>query len=132
MASIFDMDPDGLPKREKEKEDKPKRSKHREGMTPSETAAGKTRLASMVEKAFDALEEAVLHADHGNSIKAAQILLDRAGFGPRSTVDVNATHSDLTTLSREELAERAVKLSQKLRGTLPPAPIPIIGTGTVQ
>jgi len=132
MASIFDMDPDGLPKREKE-EEKPRRSKHREKMTPSETASAKTRLAQMVEKAFDALEEAVQHADHGNSIKAAQILLDRAGFGPRSTVDVNATHTDLTTLSREELAERAAKITAKLRGTPTVTPTVITpGPGTVQ
>lgn len=113
MASIFDFD--GLPPRPKDDPDPPKRSKHREALTPGEVSSGKRRMGHMVEKAFNALEEAILHADHPTSIKAAQILLDRAGFGPKSTVDVNTTTLDLSSLSREELAERASRISAQLR-----------------
>lgn len=117
MASIFDFDqnPSDSGSLSKEPESKKKRSKHREKLTPSELAAGRVRLADMVEKAFASLEEALEEADHGNMIKAAQIILDRAGFGPKSTVDVNTTNVDLSALSREELANRALQLAGMLK-----------------
>lgn len=135
MKSIFDDDPldplnplDPLtpdtPASTPDPAPKPKRSKHREGLTPSEVSAGKSRMGVMVQKAFDALEEAIVQADHSTAIKAAQILLDRAGFGPKSTVDVNATHRNLSELTREELAERAAQLSAQLRTTPTAAPSP--------
>lgn len=115
MPSIFDLDPEDLPPRMKE-EDRPfKRSKHRESLTSSDVAQGKRRLADMVEAAFNCLEAAVKEADFPTAIKSAQIILDRAGFGPRSTMDINTTTLDLSALSREELAERAQKISNLLR-----------------
>jgi len=69
----------------------------------------------MVERAFEALEEAMDSADHQTAVKAAQIILDRTGFGPKSTVDVNTTHLDLTEMTREQLAERASQLAKRLR-----------------
>ena len=136
MASIFDFDPDAADKLKEEtpeKETKVKRSKHREALSGPEMMAGKTKLASMVDRAFAALDEAILHADHGNAIKAATIILDRAGYGPKSTVDVNSTHVDLSSLSREELAVRATQLAAKLRGDIPP-PSPVVSpeSGTIQ
>lgn len=76
---------------------------------------GKRRLADMVDRAFQTLEDATVHADFPTAIKAAQIILDRAGFGPKSTVDVNTTTIDLSALSREELAARASKIVDMLR-----------------
>jgi hypothetical protein len=119
--SIFDDLPD-TPLKEERQEKSIKRSKHREALTPGEAVEGKRRLYSMVEKAFDALEEAIQTADHATAIKAAQILLDRAGFGPKSTVDLNSTHMDLSNLTKEELADRASRISAQLRakaGLLP-------------
>jgi len=115
MASIFDLDPDDLPPRSQKEEITLKRSKHRESITPSDYSKGKRTLMSMVESAFDCLEDAVKSADFPTAIKAAQIILDRSGFGPKSTVDVNTTSLDLSTLSREELAERASRISHQLR-----------------
>lgn len=130
MSSIFDDDDDRARTKPAPEPEKIKRSKKREALTPSEVAAGKVKLATMVDRAFETLEEAMRSADHGNAIKAAQILLDRAGFGPKTTVDVNATHTDLTQMTKEQLAERAAQLSQKLRGMTPTPIVP--GTGTVQ
>jgi len=114
MASVFDLDPNNLPPRPKE--DLPmKRSKHREHLSNSDYAAGKRTLMSMVESAFDCLENAVQHADYPTAIKAAQIILDRSGFGPKSTVDVNTTTLDLSALSRDELAERALRIASVIR-----------------
>lgn len=114
MASIFDDDfGDGLPK---DTEQKPrKRGKHRESLTSTEIRQGHAKLLDMVESAFETLEAATREADFPTAIKAAQIILDRAGFGPKSTVDVNTTSLDLSQLSREELAIRAEQLAAKLK-----------------
>lgn len=110
MASIFDKDPNDLPPRESETRNK----KRREPLTAYEHTQGKKRLYDMVQIAFDALEEAARTADHSTAVKAATAILDRAGFGPKSTVDVNTT-IDLSNLSRAELAERARLVSERLR-----------------
>lgn len=111
--SIFDNGPAAPP----EKAIKIKRSKKREveALSPLDLAQGKRRLADMVEMAFNTLEEAATHADHNTAIKAAQIILDRAGFGPKSSLDVTNLNFDLSALSREELADRASQLAKKLR-----------------
>ena len=44
-----------------------------------------------------------------------QIVLDRSGFGPKSTMDVNTTTIDLSELTREQLAERAASIASILR-----------------
>jgi hypothetical protein len=100
LASIFDEDPD-------EPKVALKRDKKREPLTAFEVTKGRRRLYDMVEQAFDTLLEAAQRADYGNAVKAAIAILDRAGFGPKSTVDVNTTHFDLSNLTTEQLAERA-------------------------
>ncbi len=133
MASIFD-DID-IPSRPVVEEPKP-RSKKREALTGYEVVQGKRRLADMVEIAFDTLEEAAKTADHATAVKAATAILDRAGFGPKSTVDVNTTTIDLTTLSRAELAERASKVHQMLKDAqlkaLPAIDATVVKTETIQ
>ena len=110
------MDPDDIPPRITEPEPA-RRSKHRESLSSYEVTQGKRRLADMVESAFNCLESAVKEADWSTAIKSAQIILDRSGFGPRTTVDVNSVHIDLSNLTREELAARAEKISGMLRGS---------------
>lgn len=100
MASIFDPDQPDLPTKQEE------RSKKRESITSYEASKGKRRLYDMVEAAFETLEQATKQADWGNAVKAATAILDRAGFGPKTSIDVT-THHDLSHLSNEELAERA-------------------------
>lgn len=117
MSSVFDEFgsaplPSGL-------ESPIKRSKTREHLSSSDVVAGKRKLSDMVELAFSTLEDAARFADFPTAVKAAQIILDRAGFGPKSTVDINATTIDLTALTRDELAERALKIAAMVRQGLP-------------
>lgn len=98
-----------------EREPVKKRGKKRESLTANEVSERKTTLASKVDRAIETLETAMEEADFSTAIKAAQIILDRTGFGPKTTVDVNTTHRDLSSLSREELAERAQRLASRIR-----------------
>ena len=131
MASIFD---DGPPPKVLEIEE-PSRNKRRNtdlSLTPADIAKGQRKLVEMVEDAFDTLQKATKQADWSTAIKAAQIILDRSGFGPKSTVDVNTTHLDLSALSREELAERAQRIVSKLKDQ-GRKELPVIETtGTIQ
>lgn len=85
-------------------------------MTEGEKIKGRKRLYDMVELAFNKLQEVVEDPEATNmdKIRASTALLDRAGFGPKSTMDINTTHTDLSRLSETELAERAAKLSDRL------------------
>lgn len=120
MASIFDI---SNPPPKTDEPAPAKRSKHKETLTSSELVAGRRKLSEMVERAFLALEEAMVHADHPTAVKAATAILDRAGFGPKSTVDVNTTTMDLSALTREELAERASRIAVMIRKSAPQEPV---------
>ncbi len=93
-------------------EEEPKRSKKRgkETITALELREGQSRLYRLSDLAFQTLEDAMRNADYPTATKAAQTVLDRSGFGPKSTVDVNTTHIELADLSLEELADRAERL----------------------
>lgn len=94
-----------------EPEEPPARSrKRREPITALEVREGMTRLYRLSDIAFMTLEDAMRNADHATATKAAQIVLDRSGFGPKTTVDVNTTHMELSELTLEQLAERAGQL----------------------
>lgn len=113
MANVFDLDTIVSPV-EKKPEPK-KRSKNRETLTPAQRTSGQVKLHELVDIAFNTLEEAMIFGDYSTATKAAQITLDRAGYGPKSTVDINQTSLDLSALSKEELAQRAQKLADHLR-----------------
>lgn len=115
MASIFDSDPNDLPPREKDEDEPKKRGKGRTPLSPAEYAKGKRTLYEMVEVAFKTLLDAMQHGDYNVAAKAAQTVLDRTGFGPKSTVDINTVNVDLTSLSRDELASRAEQIAQQIR-----------------
>lgn len=93
-----------------------KRSKSRdlEALTSTQLRHGRMKLADMIDLAFRTLEEAMDNADYNTATRAAVALLDRTGFGPKSTVDVNTTHVNLSEMTNEELAERALRLHAKL------------------
>jgi hypothetical protein len=132
MASIFDSDPNGLPPRPKEKEEK--RDKKRQSLTQSEFAACGRTLLAKVEKAFQTLEDAMSNADFNTAVKAAQIILDRTGFGPKSTLDVNQVTMDLSSLTDEQLRERAKGVVRMLEAKTGVAsePVPVAESGTIQ
>ncbi len=121
MANVFDPESKGPKPAPREKEPK-SRSKNREALSVSEATTGKRRLYEMVEEAFQTLQNAMSEADWPTAIKAAQVVLDRAGFGPKSTLDVNTLNIDLSNLSKDQLADRAQKVSEILRNRKPDTP----------
>lgn len=98
-------------------------------ITLGEVRAGQVTMFDMVKEAFETLREALAYADYNTAVKAAQIILDRSGFGPKTTIDVNSTHLDLSSLTREELAIRASKIAGMLQASREPiniTPLPDI------
>lgn len=59
-----------------------------------------------------AMEGAIEDRDWSSAVKAACALLDRGGFGPRSTVAVEEIPADLSGFSDAELRDELVKLTQ--------------------
>jgi len=120
MASIYDSFPLDVPEvleaPIEEPTPLPKRNPKREALTASERRTGQRRMYEMVETAFETLEVAMSKADFSTAVKAAQIVLDRSGFGPRSNVDVTTISLDLTDLSKEELLERVQRLASRIQG----------------
>lgn len=114
MPSIYDFAP--APPSTTEESEPSRRSKRRE-LSATDLRSGKRTLTQMVEIAFQALEEAMLTADHPTAVRAAQIVLDRAGFGPKTSLDLNVSNSDLSDLSSTELAQRAEAILASLRPT---------------
>jgi hypothetical protein len=114
-GSIYDLNAPPTPVAAPDTGEKVVRSRKRETLSNTDLVRGKGKLADLVDRAFQTLDEAMTSADHATAIKAAQIVLDRAGFGPKQTVDLNTTTVDLSTLSREELAARALSVADRLR-----------------
>lgn len=113
MASVYDeLGPPAGPTTPIEESEKA-RSKKR--LTPTQIRAGQVKLHKLVDRAFETLDAAMDLADFPTAVKAAQIVLDRTGFGPKTTVDVNSTHVDLTALTTAQLAEFALHLSNRAK-----------------
>src|SRR5262245_8186948 len=109
------------------------------GASPQARQSARKRLQALVDPAIDALLRVLDsgdpcphcgRADDMNVVaKAAQIVLDRCGFGPKATLEVERPKEDLSLLSDDELAARAEALALKARrlvimkqGRLLPAP----------
>lgn len=115
MGNIYEFPDDDLPPRSEPAPEPIMRSKHRQALSQFDLVRGKRSLSALVDRAFETLDEAMISAEHATAIKAALGVLDRAGFGPKSTLDVNQTTVDLTALSRIQLAERALKIHQMIK-----------------
>lgn len=114
LPSVFDHAPEDPPT----EPEPPKRSNKRPELSASELREGQKTLFQLVDKAFRTLDEAMNSADFNTAVRAALGVLDRTGFGPRSTVDVNNTHSiDYSEMSSEELAKRAEMIAANLRNS---------------
>jgi hypothetical protein len=85
------------------------------GAAPLVKAQAKKRLLAMVEPAFQVLLDAMQSQDENVAVRAAKIVLDRAGFGPQSKVVVQDDREDLSRLSKTELAERARRIAEELQ-----------------
>lgn len=72
-------------------------------------------LHESIPTAIQALRDAMRDGDHQEAVRAAQIVLDRAGYGPKSTVVVEDLPDDLSNVPREQLAERAERIARALK-----------------
>jgi hypothetical protein len=111
------------------------------GKSPLAKQAAQQRLLAMVEPALDVLLRALQSGnpctvcgrsdDMALVIRAAQMVLDRTGFGPHTTLTVTNPRSEFDSMSKQELAERAEQLSRYLRTELATAPKVIEGESEV-
>ncbi len=85
------------------------------GASPLARAAAQKRLLMLVEPAFEMLLKAMESNDIKSGVRAAEVILDRAGFGPKATLEVTTNKDNLANLSREELAQRAMELAERAR-----------------
>tara|TARA_R110000824_G_scaffold167181_3_gene343962 strand:- start:1472 stop:1867 length:396 start_codon:yes stop_codon:yes gene_type:complete len=84
------------------------------GKAPQNIRAAKKRMLEMSDSAMIALQDALDHGDHKESVSAARIVLDRCGMGPSSTIDLNEKSSDSYSLmSSAELADAARTLAKE-------------------
>jgi hypothetical protein len=73
------------------------------------------RLLALQEKAIFELADLLTFAfDDRVKLAAIQTVLDRTGFGPKSTVAVEQPADDLTSLSEAQVSERVARLHQRL------------------
>ena len=73
------------------------------------------RLLALQEKSVGVLEEIFAASDDKTRLSAVIAVLDRTGFGPKSTVEVKDAPEDLSQLSAEELAARTDAVSERAR-----------------
>jgi uncharacterized lipoprotein NlpE involved in copper resistance len=90
-------------------------NKRREVALPSanEIKKGAVKLAELASRAFETLEEAMDNAEWPVAVQAAKMVLDRAGYGSTSTLNLN-DNTDLTNLSDNDLATVALLLAKRL------------------
>jgi hypothetical protein len=99
------------------------------GKAPMTIAAAKERLLFMVEPAMEALHRILLRNppcevcgrsdDDKNPVvvRAAQIVLDRCGFGPHATITLEPAPSPYSNLSNDQMIEHLEKLLAVARRT---------------
>lgn len=74
----------------------------------------KQRLGKLVGRSFETLERNLYADDERVQVQAAIAILDRSGYGPHSKVTIEDAHEDLSSLTNEELKERAMRIAQQL------------------
>jgi hypothetical protein len=80
------------------------------GTTKAMQQAARMRLLYLVEPALRVLNKSMASSDENIRLKAAQILLDRAGFHPHATLEITESKEDLSQLSDAQLKARAARL----------------------
>ena len=89
------------------------------GAAPVTKAAGRLRLLAMADVAFRTLLEAMDPANGAGwkeKITAAVAVLDRSGFGPKSTVVVDQPDTrDYSEMTLEQLEQEALKTADQIR-----------------
>ena len=84
------------------------------GSAPAVKLAAQRRLLEMIDPAFDALLRAVEECDEWpTKVRAAIAVLDRAGFGPTTSLRVEEPGHDYANLTSAELKDRAMAIVEK-------------------
>jgi hypothetical protein len=84
------------------------------GSAPAAKLAAQRRLIGMIDPAMSALLRAIEESGEWPTIvRAAIAVLDRAGFGPTTSLRVDDAASDLSSLSSAELKERAMEIVKR-------------------
>jgi hypothetical protein len=84
------------------------------GNTHEAREAAKMRLLALVEPALVALNRALAAEDLSVATKAAMVILDRAGFGPKATLVNEQQAQDLSSLSKNDLMERGQAILKRI------------------
>jgi hypothetical protein len=77
------------------------------------------RMMKLVPKAWRCLEENLYSEDDKVAVTAALGILDRCGFGPQSKVTVEDVSTDLTSLTDEQLRQRALDIAAQIAQNTP-------------
>jgi hypothetical protein len=73
------------------------------------------RLLALQEKSLVALEELFDFADDRTRLAAIVAVFDRTGFGPKSTLAIEESEQDVTSMTLDELAEHSDRLGHRAR-----------------
>ena len=84
------------------------------GNTKEARDAAKMRLLALVEPALKALNRAMASGDLSVATKAASVLLDRAGFGPKATLAIEEDKQDLSKMNKQDLIEYGRNIMNRL------------------
>ena len=84
------------------------------GTTKAMQNAARMRLLYLVEPAMRIIGKLLDSMDENIQLKAAQILLDRAGFHPHATLEIKEQPQDLSNFSTDQLKARTRRLLEAL------------------
>lgn len=79
------------------------------GAAPQVQASARERLAALVDRAITGLQAALDSGDHGAVLKAARLVLDRAGYPPAKKLEIDAQRVRLV----EEQGQMIVRVIAK-------------------
>lgn len=106
------------------------------GTTKAMQTAAKTRLLYMVEPALRVLNKCMISGDLNVALKAAQIILDRAGFHPHATLEIEEKPKDYSDVSTDDLIKRNLQLANIVKSSqeplLPPEETEVIDMTEVE
>lgn len=84
------------------------------GSAPAAKMAAQRRLIGMIDPAMAALLRAIEECDEWpTKVRAAIAVLDRAGFGPTSSLRLDEQTNDYATLTSSQLKERALAIVKR-------------------
>jgi hypothetical protein len=83
--------------------------RHHGGRAPQVQAKARERLAKLVDPAISALARAIEEGEVRDIIRAAQVVLDRTGFGPQQSVEIGGKLTHAHTLDVRLLCDSCLR-----------------------